>query len=199
MTAEHDDLLRNDYLEGLDVRPLDEVRAMRVRCVEAETGVSYLRRLVQGRLDIVRRERDRRTAAPGDTGRGPGPTASSSDGGEIDRAEDLVRELVDVLGEGPRAGGVGRLPQTLEPTDLDAEFVAELDALTARLGVGPHTLDVDELAGVEDDFADLECRLSQRRQAFFATIDALQAEIARRYRDGEASVDALLAADADPV
>lgn len=194
MTAEHDELLRSDYLEGLDLRPLDAVRAMRVRCVEAETGVSYLRRLVQGRLDIVRRERDRRAAAPG----GPGVAESSSAASDVDRAEDLVRELVDVLGEGPRAGGVGRLSQTLEPTDLDGAFVAELDELTARLGVGPQTLDTDELAAVEDDFADLERRLSQRRQAFFSTIDALQAEITRRYRDGEATVDALLAADADP-
>ena len=31
----------------------DEIRAMRAECQQAEVALSYLRRLIQGRLDIV--------------------------------------------------------------------------------------------------------------------------------------------------
>ncbi len=34
--------------------------------------------------------------------------------------------------------------------------------------------------------------MSERRHAYFERIDALQAELTRRYRTGEASVDGLL-------
>jgi hypothetical protein len=39
----------------------------------------------------------------------------------------------------------------------------------------------------------LEAEVSKLRQALFDRIDTLQAEITRRYRDGQAQVDDLLA------
>ena len=50
----------------------------------------------------------------------------------------------------------------------------------------PATLDQHLLA------ADLERQVSERRQALFTRIDALQAELTRRYKTGEASVESLL-------
>ena len=62
-----DRLLSPDLLDGLATRPIDEVRTLRAECVEVETGLSYLRRMVQGPLDIVHREQTRRSAgAEGD-------------------------------------------------------------------------------------------------------------------------------------
>jgi len=40
---------------------------------------------------------------------------------------------------------------------------------------------------------DFETRVSVQRKQVFERLDALSAELVRRYRDGEASVDGLLA------
>ncbi len=48
-----DRILTGPYLDGIDTRSLDDIRAMRTECQQAEVALSYLRRLIQGRLDIV--------------------------------------------------------------------------------------------------------------------------------------------------
>src|ERR1700712_3065259 len=48
-----DKVLAEDYLAGLAELPLAEVRALRDEAGQEETDLSYLRRLLQGRIDIV--------------------------------------------------------------------------------------------------------------------------------------------------
>ena len=60
MAAELDRILSSEYLGDLQRRDMDEVRSMRAECQGIETGLSYLRRMVQGRLDIVGVELQRR-------------------------------------------------------------------------------------------------------------------------------------------
>jgi len=60
MAADLDVLLDPGYLGDLTTRPMEQVRAMRTECQEVETGLSLLRRMVQGRLDIVGLELTRR-------------------------------------------------------------------------------------------------------------------------------------------
>ena len=48
-----DAILAPDYLAGLTTLPIDELRRRRNDCQEVEVSLSYLRRVVQGRLDIV--------------------------------------------------------------------------------------------------------------------------------------------------
>jgi hypothetical protein len=169
-----DRLLETD-VDHLGDRSLEEIRALRAACLDVETGLSYLRRMVQGPLDITRREQ-----------------AHRSSGVQAD-VSDLVSELPDVLADGPRAGGVGRLPQSLEPKQVDPALQAELDAI---LGAGRVTgvtslsdADLESLAGELEQF---ERKVSDRRRRFHHLIDALQAELARRYQSGEASVESLL-------
>ena len=68
LSSELDRIFGADYLAGLEQRAITDVRAMRAECQEIETGLSYLRRLVQGRLDIVGAEQQRRRDGlePGD-------------------------------------------------------------------------------------------------------------------------------------
>jgi len=176
LSAHHAAMLAPDYLEALGGRSMDELRAMRADCVAAETGLSYLRRMVQGPLDIVSHELSRRAEGNG-----------SSD------LADIVADLPDSLGEQPRPGGVGRLPQTLEPTDVDPVLQARLDDLVGngRLGQVPDLSD-DDLVALAAELRTFEAVVSERRRSFFGAVDALQAELARRYRDGEASVESLL-------
>ena len=50
----------------------------------------------------------------------------------------------------------------------------------------------DQLAAMVEGLSDYEHAVSARRRALHERIDALQAEITRRYRTGEASVESLL-------
>ncbi|MCC5953151.1 MAG: aerial mycelium formation protein [Acidimicrobiia bacterium] len=168
-------LLEPNLLEGLDERPIEELRELRTACQEVEIGLSYQRRLVQGPLDIVRSELIRRT-----------------EGGASDLAS-LLEALPEVLSDGPRSPALARPPTRLEPTQLDPEFGQVIDDV---LGDGRltrvHELDEAELTAVAERLAELEQQISRRRRAFHERIDALQSEITRRYASGEASVDSLL-------
>src|SRR5262252_3640783 len=55
-----DVVLGPGYLEGLADLDIDDVRAMHEQCLEIETEVSYVRRLAQARIEILRAEQDRR-------------------------------------------------------------------------------------------------------------------------------------------
>lgn len=169
-------LLDPEHLNGLADRSIDDVRTLRARCIEVETGLSYLRRMVQGPLDIVNRELARRR-----------------DGGEHTDLETLIGELPGILAENTRSGGAGRLSSTLEPTTIDPELAAELDRLVGggQLGALPD-LDDERLRGFAEQLESFERRVSLRRRAFHNRIDELQAELTRRYRTGEASVESLL-------
>ena len=55
-----DRVLAEDFLDGLRDLPLAEVRQLRTEAEQEEVDLSYLRRMIQGRLDILRAERERR-------------------------------------------------------------------------------------------------------------------------------------------
>lgn len=167
-------VLAPGFLDGVEARSLAELRALRGDCTEVEAGLSLLRRLVQGHLDIVGTELERRAA-----GAPPG-----------DRSELLAR-LPEVLADRTSTTGPGRLSQVLAPDALDPGLETELSALVAGVA-DPALLDDAALRDLVAGLSALEQRVSEQRRALFDRIDALQREIARRYRDGDASVDALL-------
>lgn len=176
MSSQLDRILGPEYLGDLEHAAITDVRQMRAECQEIETGLSYLRRLIQGRLDIVGAERQRRAE-----GREPGDLS------------DLISRLPEILADRTRAPGFGRLPQILAPGETEPELTARLDVI-----VGDHDLeslatqDDAELDRMREDLDALEREVSNRRREVFDRIDALQAEITRRYRTGEASVETLL-------
>jgi hypothetical protein len=169
-------LLDPGYLGDLPARDMGAVRAMRAECQEVETGLSLLRRMVQGRLDIVGLELQRR-----------------AEGGDPDDLPDLIARLPEVLSDRTHAPGVGRLPQMMTPGEMPPELEAELDGIvgTGHLADLP-SVDDATLRSMADQLADFEQRVSAHRRDLFERIDALQAEITRRYKTGEASVDSLL-------
>ena len=170
------EVLDPGYVSDLGDQGLDEVRARRDEAQRVENGVSYLRRLAQGHLDIVNHERTRRRA-----------------GGEAGDLSALIGQLPDILSEHSRGPGLGRPPQDLDPAVVPAELQERLDAIVdgADLADLP-TLDDGALDTLADRLAGFEAEVSGRRQALHACIDTLQEEIKRRYREGEATVDSLL-------
>ena len=177
MTSDHDRLLDPAVLVDLEHRPIDELRSQRRACIDYETGLSYLRRLVQGSIDIIESELERGGASNDDS------------------ASDVVEALPGILGEASRPPGLGRLPSSVEPTEIDDELVAEYDNLVGggRLARVADLQD-DELRDLLGSLGAIERKVSAKRHAFHSRIDALQAELTRRYQTGEVTVDSLLEA-----
>jgi hypothetical protein len=178
----YDRVAQPGYLDGLKTRPLDDVRAMRAECGQLEAQLSYARRLVQGRLDIVQAERMRRAA-----GMPPSDLA------------DLVAAIPEMLSPrvlGPRGNGAARVTGGHRSHDIgdhdDPVLEAELDAVFdgAQLVSLPAASD-EHVASVAEKLAELERDVSQRRRAALEAFDSLSAEMVRRFRTGEATVDLL--------
>ena len=171
-------ILADDYTAGAGDLTLEEVRARRAECQEVELGLSYARRIVQGRLDIIHAELERR-------GSGAGPSDAS----------DLVDRLKEgeMLGEHSRPAGFGRLPTLMAPEASD-EFSSEIDhvADAESLANLPELSD-GTIANLADQLTELERSLSERRRLVFDRIDTFQAEIVNRYKTGSANPDELLA------
>ena len=163
--ADLERLLDPRYLDDVGVRGAAELRAMRTEAQHVEAKLSYLRRLVQGRLDIVSAELERRAAgaAPGDL-------------------SELVDLLPQILADRGRAPGPGRLPTNLVPPD-DEDLTAELDRV-ANLGSLPD-LSIEQLEDLSERLRALERTVSRQRRAMFEVIDSVQAELATRYEQGD--------------
>ncbi|MFE2043647.1 aerial mycelium formation protein [Streptomyces sp. NPDC059477] len=154
---------------------LPELRTLRRDAQRDEADLSYVRRLLQGRIDILRAELARRG------------TASLVAPGEA-----LMDRLPEILTDGPaRQRSSARhvtlgTPQSEEYRRLAAEMLGEveLSALDARTDL--------ELTSAMVRLVRYEQQVSRRRQTLQRTTDECSAEIARRYRDGEAQVDDLL-------
>src|SRR5438477_13033683 len=177
-SAELDRLLDPDYLGDLQSRSIEEIRTMRGDCQRAEDGLSFVRRQAQGRLDIVASELTRRNE-----GKGPSDAA------------DIVDQLPSILGHGvSTSGGITNVRTTsLEPPADTGDLIVELEGilhLSSLTGLGQIT--DDELRQLVDRLTEYERLVSDRRRALHDRLDALQAEIVRRYKTGEASVESLL-------
>lgn len=164
------------YLNGLESWSLVDVRARRDEATEVETGLSYLRRIVQGRLDILLAEQRRRRQGVA----GGGLTS-------------LVEELPSILSDHVHAPGLGRLPALMGPGELDTELEARLEAvIPASHLANIDSLDDSEVSSACEGLVELEKTVSAQRRSVFEVLDRLQDEIVRRYGTGEATVDSLL-------
>ena len=168
-----DRVLAEGYIDNIAGMPLTDLRARRDDAEQEEADTSYLRRLVQGRIDILRAELARRSG---------------------DGSGSLLADLPQILGEsGPRppARGLGR-HSAVEPSRAD-EHRRYVESMVADVDLSDVTArSDDELRTALGVFEREESDLSDKRRRIFAVLDALSAEITRRYRDGEADVSDLL-------
>ncbi|MDL5155099.1 aerial mycelium formation protein [Actinomycetospora termitidis] len=170
-----DRVLDPGFLAAIGDRSLDELRAMRDDAAQEETDLSYLRRLLHARIDIVRFEEHRRANAGGD--------------GESSLVEALPRILADNA-IGPAAGR-GR-HQTVQPSRAESHR-RHVEALLADTGLSDvATLSDAELTESAEAYAAEEGSVSDHRIRVQQVMDACNDEIGRRYRDGSASIDELL-------
>lgn len=159
-----DRITQPEYLDGLADLPTEGVRAKLEECHEVETEVSFVRRLAQARLEILRAEVTRRET-----------------GGSV---EDLIAALPKILGgDGPRTPPEqSRLPRHLAPS-MDIEWSRGLEHLVADdTLVNLPTIPDDELRGILEQLEEFEHETSQSRKAVHRVIDTLDLEVGSRHK-----------------
>ncbi|MEU1018799.1 ABC transporter substrate-binding protein [Streptomyces sp. NPDC005900] len=159
----------------LMARRLPELRELRRAAQQDEADLSYVRRLLQGRIDILRAEIARRRDRP----------APRPKGAVVDRLSEILADAPARHRSSARHVTLGT-PHSEEYRLLATEMLAEVELsdLAARTDEELHTA-MGRLVGYEQ-------QVSRCRQSLQRTADDCSAEIARRYREGEAQVDDLL-------
>ncbi len=155
-----------DFLGGLEDKSVPEVRLMRDECREEESHLSFARRLLQARLDIVRA-----TVARRGEGGGRGPSQG-----------DLLHGLPDILADDrqPSALGDARIAPLHDPPAITGRRDEEKLLMDSSLGRLPE-LDDDELLDLVERLSVEERRVSDQRRCVLDRLDTLQAELVRRY------------------
>lgn len=164
-----DRIRRPGYVAGLADLSLEALRERRDECLAEREYLSLLRRLVQGRAEILRAEIERRGA-----------------GGE---GEPLVDRLAEILSgdvQGPSRGEAVRVGMPEDEMLLARRRVERLVADAGLSDAG--SLDDARLSNVVEVLAREEREVSEARGAVLAALDALQDELKRRYKDDPSRV-----------
>ena len=160
------DRIRDDgYVRDLDALSLEDLRARRDECLAEREYLSLLRRLVQGRAEILRAELDARDAHED---RGP-----------------LVDRLAEILtGDEPQAASRGEAVRVGVPEEEMLLARRRIERLVADAGISdPAALDDAQLTSAVDLLASEEREVSGSRADVIQVLDVLQDELKRRYRE----------------
>jgi len=163
------------YVESLETRSLEDLRALRDECREVENELSFERRLCHARIDILRAEIERRMG---------------------NQDQDLLSRLPEILGSAEFRGDSAALPDRAR--DLSVPRNADIPRRRVEEIAGEQTmarlsgLQVSEIKEIMTNLAEHERNLSTRRNKIHDVMDSIQAEIVRRYTSGEADPTAAL-------
>lgn len=161
-----DNILSPEYLGDIETISTEQIRAMRAECLEEEAVVSYERRLLQARLDLLRAEIKRR---------------------ETGDKTSLVELLPQILAEEGQMGGRGSLP--MNDPDLSKihpqRRVTKLVSNDTLLNLADRT--DDEVRALIVELEAAEGEVSVARRPLLTVLDTLNEELARRYKSGAAN------------
>ena len=167
-----DRILDPEFLNDVESVNTADLRSRRDECRELEAELSYARRLLQGKIDILGAEIKRR-----------------SEGGEAGMG-DLVSRLPSILADEPRTGGATRLLESDLPRNA-----GKFRRYTERLATGLAHIESstpEELSAMVEELATEERKVSEDRRRAQKIIDGLNAELVRRYQKGDEDPSALL-------
>ena len=158
-----DRILDPSYLEGIGSLPLPDVRALRDECMAEREYLSLLRRLVQGRAEILQAE-------------------LASRGGGDDRP--LVDRLADILASDQPATSRGEAMRVTLPEEEMLLARRRVERLVADAGLSdPTELDDAQLEDAVGLLADEEREVSTKRAEVLRVLDTVQDELKRRYKE----------------
>lgn len=168
-----DRILDEQYVAGVAELPLAQLRERRLTVDREEAWLSYLRRMLHGRIDILEA-----TVAMRQDGREP--VASELD------IEALVTSIAGQMGPGSQPPG----PDVVDSPGAGRRAV---ERLIARAGLDEHAKMTDaELDARLDELRAMEREVSDVRHRVHDVHAVLTAELARRYRTGEARPESAL-------
>ncbi len=157
-----DRVLSPEFVAGLTELSMQEVRERRQDAMQEEADLSYVRRMLQGRIDILDQE--------------------LSDGAVVSD-EELVARLTRAMVSHGSVQPTSSRHLTMEPSRL-AERRRYVERLIADIGLSdPSTMTPDEVRRAVVRLTEQEREVSEVRSDVHAVIDALTAELASRYRD----------------
>jgi hypothetical protein len=152
------------FVQALGELSLDELRRRRDECLAEREYLSLLRRLVQGRAEILKAEIERR-------------------GGGADQAP-LVERLAEILSGEPQGPARGEAVRITVPEEEMGLARRRVERLVADAGISdPGALDDDRLADAVGALANEEREVSEARTDVLSALDAVQDELKRRYKD----------------
>jgi hypothetical protein len=165
-----DIVLEPEYLANLSGLELDELRRRRHTAEDVESQISYYRRLLHGRMDLLNFELRRR-------------------GGEEERT--LLEALPEILasgmvfGEEPNLKHIETMPPIPSKTGRRLIDTIMDDSVLTQLS----DLSDDDVVEALDQIQEVETEMSNQRKQLHAVIDTLQSEIVARYKSeqGEAT------------
>ncbi|MCA1840024.1 MAG: aerial mycelium formation protein [Actinobacteria bacterium] len=162
------------YVKDLGALPIDDLRSRRAECAEAEAELSYCRRLIQGKLDILRHEIERR-----------------AQGGDADLAA-LISNLPEILADEGAPTALQRHMTVVMPKNFEKQR-RQVDRLASDSTLGMiHSLSSGEVTVMVERLKDAESTVSEDRRKVQAVIDHLNAELVHRYKEGTEDFSALL-------
>lgn len=165
-----DRIVAPHYIEGLDRLPIDELKRRRDECLAEREYQSLLRRLVQGRLDILGAHLERRRAG------------GAESFGLDDRS--LVQELAASMSSPAGSGSRGEAIRLLVPPEEMGLARRRVESLVADPAISdPRALSDADLADVVERLRSEERQVSEDRAAVIEVHDRLQSELRRRYRE----------------
>jgi len=157
-----DTVLDPIFIEDIDASTPDELRAKLRDARTEEESLSYVRRSLHGRLDLLRAELELRRG-----GRG------------TDRDVESLTAALSSTG-GHRGGRAGLALRAAAVTgNRGAEKILTEDHLARLPDLSDTEIDV-----AAERVTEAEQELSADRQRLHSVIDALEAELAMRYKDG---------------
>jgi len=163
-----DRILRPEFTAGLAELSLAELRERRDECLAEREYLSLLRRLVQGRVEILKAEIERRG------------------GGD---QSPLVERLATILAGEPQGSARGEAVRVGVPEEEMLLARRRVERLVADAGLSdPTALDDDRLGRAVDLLASEEREVSERRTAVISVLDRLQDELKRRYKEDPSRV-----------
>lgn len=155
------------FVEGLSALSLEELRSRRDDCLAEREYLSLLRRLVQGRAEILKAEIERR---------GGGPAEGS-----------LVERLAEILSAEPQGSHTPSRGEAVRITVPEDEMLLarrRVERLVADAGLSdPGSLDDERLARAVELLGQEEREVSGARNEVFDALNAVQDELKRRYKD----------------
>ncbi len=158
------------FLADVETLGIDELRRRRDMCGDLDVELSYYRRMLHGRMDLLSFELRRRR-------------------GEETRS--LIEALPEILA-GDRAPMPSRSPGEGRTIPIEAPDIPEVGRREVDRALGDDflarlpDLSDEDLEGIREMLVETESGVSRQRRSLFDVLDRVQAELTSRYRGDQA-------------